>query len=299
MHHHDGVWDGENRNARTIDVLHEMMNYYDGKQDPFRPAAYKKAISILRRQTRKIITKDQAESLPGIGASLAAKIEEIVRTNRLERLEYIRNNPEDVAIHTFVKIHGVGYRQAHRWTEAGHRTIEHIRGIECELTRTQKIGLKHFDDLTTRIPRAEVEGHRQLVQHIISYDFKHLRFEIGGSFRRGLPDCGDIDFLFTGPGTIDNLRHQVFDKLIQQLERKHYIQDTLAAPTRGKNNNLIGSKWLGVAKLPDETARPAAAVVLTFLSCQRRSGVLRCFTLLAMTYSTAACAYWHARSTCG
>lgn len=47
--------------------------------------------------------------LPMIGESLAKKIEEIVETDRLRKLEYAQLEPGDVALKLFLRVYGVGY----------------------------------------------------------------------------------------------------------------------------------------------------------------------------------------------
>lgn len=44
-----------------------------------------------------------------IGESLAKKIEEIVETDRLRKLEYAQLEPGDVALKLFLGVYGVGY----------------------------------------------------------------------------------------------------------------------------------------------------------------------------------------------
>ncbi len=60
-------------NARTVEVLQSMRDYYDRVNDHWRTIAYRKAITVLRRQTVKITTAEEASALPGIGQRLALK----------------------------------------------------------------------------------------------------------------------------------------------------------------------------------------------------------------------------------
>jgi len=78
MEKHDSINKVSNPNSRTIEMLEEMCKYYKQTQDPWRTAAYRKAIASLRKQSHKIMTKEQACNLPFVGERLAAKIEEIV-----------------------------------------------------------------------------------------------------------------------------------------------------------------------------------------------------------------------------
>jgi DNA polymerase IV len=66
-----------------------MASYYNCVGDHWRNMAYQKAIAALRKHNRKIATRDEARQIPQIGERLATKIEEIVITDRLRRLEAI------------------------------------------------------------------------------------------------------------------------------------------------------------------------------------------------------------------
>ena len=71
--------------------------------------------------------------------------------------------------------------------------------IADQLSKAQKIGLKHFDDFEKRIPRQEIEKVEELIKkHLANIDQRY-RSTICGSYRRGLPTSGDIDMLVTHP----------------------------------------------------------------------------------------------------
>ena len=59
--------ESENPNNRTIEILQQMLTYYDQIKDHWRIIAYRKAISALRKQRRKILTAEEAFAVPFIG----------------------------------------------------------------------------------------------------------------------------------------------------------------------------------------------------------------------------------------
>lgn len=67
MSKHDGTGKPANPNARTIEVLQQMADYYERQQDHWRLTAYRRAISALRNQDRKITTEEEAFAIPFIG----------------------------------------------------------------------------------------------------------------------------------------------------------------------------------------------------------------------------------------
>lgn len=243
MHKHEGDANLENPNARTIEVLQHMLDYYNRVSDQWRALAYRKAISALRKQKEKIITKDQAIAIRGIGERLAAKVEEIAWTNKLRRLEQTNLEPHDILLSTFLGVYGVGFSQASRWIAQGYRSLEDLKA-RANLNKNQQIGIEHYDDFLQRIPRSEVEEHGNVVRKSITMLDPAARVIIGGSYRRGAASSGDIDVIITKDGsTADEIRALVLDSAVPKLYGQGFLKASLA--TRKK-----GSKWHGASALP-------------------------------------------------
>ncbi|KAL1622863.1 hypothetical protein SLS54_004883 [Diplodia seriata] len=258
MKKNDGKTKDTNPNARTIEVLAEMGNYYEQIKDEWRSRAYRKAISVLRKQTQKIITKEEAIKLPCIGPRLAAKIEEIVWTNRLRRLDNARLEPGDEALQTFLKIYGVGLSKASKWVMAGLRTLDDLTTRNIPLTPTQQIGLARYADFNTRIPRAEVTAHGAVVAKALAQIDPHATATVAGSYRRGATDSGDIDVLISHPkADLACLQQLVFEELVPALTANGFLKVALAAhhgrKGAGGNGAAVvdyGTKWHGASALP-------------------------------------------------
>ena len=246
MQKHDGLNKQENSNARTIDILQKMADYYDRTKDHWRVNAYRKAIASLRRQDAKITTRSEALALPFVGARLADKIEEIVWTNGLRRLDNATTgNPNDAVLQLFLGVYGAGFAQARIWISQGHQTLESL-SASAALTPNQKIGVEHYEHFKSRIPRSEVEAHASYLRDYVTAVSPAIEVILGGSYRRGASDCGDIDFLLTSPTLpISSLRTTVLETIIPRLFLARYLKAALATtdPTRG-------TKWHGAACLP-------------------------------------------------
>ena len=232
-------------NARTIELLQKIADHYETIKDPWRPIAYRRAISALKKQDQKVTTREEALAIPSIGESLAKDIEEIVQTDRLRRLDNVIFDSRDAALQMFLKIYGVGFPLASRWTALGYRTLDDLK-VKAQLTKNQRVGVEHYDDLNTRIPRDEVARHGKIVRDAAFSIDKAIEIIIGGSYRRGADNSGDIDFLITKPDcSVDSLRVLIFDTLITQLWISQYIKADLAVSTKKG-----GSIWHGCACLP-------------------------------------------------
>lgn len=245
MEKHDGADNIENPNLRTIQILQQMCDYYDRMNDHWRTIAYRRVIAALRKQCRKIATKEEAFAIPFVGERLAAKIEEIVWTDRLRRLDNTSLEPNDEALQMFLKIYGVGFSQATTWISQGFRTMEDLTS-KARLTKKQLVGVEHYDHFLARIPREEVEQHGMLVRKVIHEMGENIKITIGGSYRRGALNSGDVDFIMTKPDcSIGSLHELIFETLIPRLQRLDYVKAALAVSSRKD-----GSMWHGAAALP-------------------------------------------------
>ncbi|KAJ0386864.1 hypothetical protein COL922a_003484 [Colletotrichum nupharicola] len=238
--------DKTNPNNCTIEVLQQMCDYYTRTNDTWRPIAYRKAITQLKRQPNKVSTAEEAIRLPGVGQRLADKIEEIVTTNRLQRLEHAEREPMDEILQTFLKIYGVGSVQASHWISQGFRTLGDLKQ-KAKLTANQHVGIDHYDDLNTRIPRSEVNLLGAVVRSEAAKLDPAVQIIIGGSYRRGADNSGDVDFLITKKRTKSTSDLISFlNELVRVLESQRFLVARLAS----SRDDGDGSKWHGCCVLP-------------------------------------------------
>lgn len=246
----NGTTDTSNPNSRTISILQEMADYYTRINDTWRPIAYRKAISTLRQQPNKITTSGEAFKLPCVGQRLALKIEEIVTTDRLRRLENAKTDPGDHILQKFMGIYGVGFSQANKWLHSGYSTLEDLKE-HAHLTDNQLLGIEHYDDFHTRIPRKEVTALGDIVKATANAIDPKVEIIIGGSYRRGAAMSGDIDCIITKPNTSSS--NDIFAFLVEltsRLTSTNFLVAALATP-RAES----GTKWHGCCVLPG-TAKP-------------------------------------------
>lgn len=191
----------ENPNAATISILSEMLSVRENStnpQDRWKVLSYRKALSALKQQAVAITTYEQAKALPGIGDSLARKIVEVAETGRLQHLDAARDMEGPIRL--FTGIYGVGKTLAQKWIQAGHNTLQDLLD-NVTLTTNQRIGIQRYDDFQLKIPRAECTALGEIVTQAMKAIDEEVQVIMGGSYRRGAAECGDIDFLITKPGT--------------------------------------------------------------------------------------------------
>lgn len=241
----------DNPNSRTIEILQQMLDYYTRTTDKWRTMAYRRVIAALRRQPQKVATRAQALAIPGIGERLADKIEEIVLTDHLRRLDRTNESPEDKLIQVFLGVYGVGIIQASKWVAQGYTSLDDLRD-QAPLSKNQRIGVERYHDFAQRVPRKEVEEHGAIVCRAVQAVDKEMQVIITGSYRRGALDSGDIDLLITKPdASLDEIQSLIMNIVVPKLFDDGFLQVGLA--TSRHNHNA--TKWHGASALPGNVWR--------------------------------------------
>ncbi len=244
MEKHDGS--NESPNARTVDALQRLSKHYDRIGDQWRTRAFRIAASALRKQSTLVRTKEEALKIKGIGDSIAGVIQEYVAYNGSRRLDNAEADSENHLLGLFLGVYGAGRSGAQHWIAQGHRTLNDLKD-RAELTPNQKIGLEHYDDFQQRIPRAEVEQHAGIVKKTLQSVDKGLELIVGGSYRRGNPDSGDIDLLIMKKNAGKAHLHTLMNEsVIPFLTEQGFLKAELASG----HSCPEGSKWPGASALP-------------------------------------------------
>lgn len=243
-------------NTEFVKILEEIEIIYKNRgklydnSDPFRANAYKKAKNQILEVEFDITDVKQLEKLK-IKGSILDNLNSYVTNGKVDIIENEKNN----VIHQFCKIHGVGPKKALELSKEVN-SIEELKKRPELLNKNYKKngtenaaqkGLKYFDELQERIPRREIEKYEKtirkkldtLVKNSVT-NYKNLKMEIVGSYRRGAKDSGDIDVILTS----DN--HDDFNKIIDNLIDSNIIIETLS---RGSK------KLLGISQLKGHIPR--------------------------------------------
>ncbi|KAJ6324271.1 hypothetical protein OIU76_011553 [Salix suchowensis] len=150
-------------NRSITEMFGKLINIYRALGDDRRSFSYYKAIPVVEKLPFKIESADQVKNLPGIGKSMQDHIQEIVTTGKLSKLEHFETDEKVRTISLFGEVWGIGPATALKFYDKGHRTLEDLKN-EDSLTHSQKLGLKYFNDIKTRIPRHEVQEMELLLQ---------------------------------------------------------------------------------------------------------------------------------------
>ena len=193
----------------------------------FKARAYQTVITQLKQRQEPVTSFEDVMSMKGMGEKIEKKIREILATGQLRSAERAKELYPLDALEAFQNIYGVGPAKATELTKQGFRTIQDLR---TEILRNPKllndkqtVGLKYYEQLLERIPRAEMEEHRTILSHYLT----PFTAEIVGSFRRGLPTSGDIDVLIRVPKGTQNIK-QHLSRMANEMKETGYIEEILA-----------------------------------------------------------------------
>ena len=235
-------------NQQISIILDQLSNMMSKQGEPFKAKAYNSAKEAIDKFSPKINSIVQLKDVPNIGKSCLQVIDEFLKTGKVQVLEDNKNNP----INLFADIYGVGPKKAKELVEE-HKiiTLIELREKQTEvLNKVQQVGLKYYEDILQRIPRAEIDHYFKIFEKVANTQ-QGLSFEIVGSYRRGAQDSGDIDVIITAP------KEANYIAFIELLIKSQIIIEVLS---RGK------SKCLVISRLPnkDNVARR-----VDFLFCSK------------------------------
>ena len=223
-------------NEQFIDIMEKLSSIILKQGEPFRARAYQKAQETIMTYPGDIMSPLDLKGLPAIGSTIMEKLNEYVSTGTLRVLEREKNNPVNI----LGEIYGIGPKKAVELVEKhGIITISELREKQdTVLNDIQKVGLKYYEDIMQRIPRAEIDQYDTILKQVFTKVAGHgseARFEIVGSYRRGAETSGDIDVIITSK------TGQVFRQFIDELIKQGLIVEVLS---RGQTKCLV------IAKLP-------------------------------------------------
>jgi DNA polymerase/3'-5' exonuclease PolX len=230
-----------------IDALTTLEQSDTARGERFAAAAYKKVLGQIKTLPAVHGFEDLA-AIKGIGAKMRIKFQEIFETGKLASAEHAKANPEFIAYNELLKVYGIGPVKAKQFVESGVCSVEAMKALAAEnpkaLTDAQKLGLQYYYDGLERIPRAEIDEHKVVLERAFSAE--GLCMEIVGSYRRGAVDSGDIDVLVTaGPGMTKTKMIAAFKRAVDALDAADYLLGILA---RGPSKTLAYSAVPSVGK---------------------------------------------------
>jgi DNA ligase (NAD+) len=224
-------------NATYIELMDTLGFIMRKRNDFMRARAYANAKETIATYPGDITSPEQLKGMKGIGTTIYQKLVDFTATGTLRVLEESKEYmAKKRAMDVFANIYGVGEKKAEELIDSGIQTMEELEKRKAEvLNDKQIIGLKYYSDILQRIPRTEIQEYEAIFKDAFPKDVECSRFEVVGSYRRGMPDSGDIDVIITSSHL------SVFRLFVDELIARKIIIEVLS---RGN------SKCLVIAKLP-------------------------------------------------
>ncbi|MBI4085238.1 MAG: DNA polymerase/3'-5' exonuclease PolX [Candidatus Liptonbacteria bacterium] len=195
-------------NFEISKILREIGEYLEMQNVPFKPRAYEKAalaVQELDEETTDLYKEGglkALEEIPGVGASIAEKIEELLKTGRLKYYEGLKKKaPVDLS--SLTSVEGLGPKSISRLY--------------------QKLGIKNLADLEKaaragKIRKLEGFGEKSETKILAGIEFQK---KSGGRFLLG-------DVLFLGRG------------IEERLERLPEVEKAMVAGSIRRRKETIG-----------------------------------------------------------
>ena len=200
-------------NGEIVMILREIGEYLEMRGVPFKPRAYEKAaetVETLREEAADIYGKGglkALEDIPGVGLSIAEKMEELIKTGRLKYYEELKKKTP-VNLAELTKVEGLGPMKIRRLYEK--LKIKNLAGLEKAARAGKIAGLEGFGEKSEKnilkgIDFLKKSGGRFVLGFtapLLKTIEERLRavkgvkaVQIAGSARRRKETIGDADFL--------------------------------------------------------------------------------------------------------
>ena len=202
-------------NKEIAGILYEIGGYLEIKEVQFKPRAYEKAgysIENLEEEVSEIYKKGgfkAVENIPGVGVSIAKKIEELIKTGHLKYYEKLKKSLP-VKIGELSSIEGVGPKMIFKLYKK--LKVKNINDLEKaakigKIAKIAGLGKKTEEKILKGIEFLRKSGNRFILGSILPQarliedrlrNLKEVdRAAIAGSIRRMQETIGDLDILVT------------------------------------------------------------------------------------------------------
>lgn len=252
-----------NHNEHLTGPLQEMEEIHHALGEEWKEGMYKKTATILRGLDFRVETPEDLNRVPRLPrGNIRERLVQILATGRMEKLDALRQNPQVVSTRLFAQVWGIGTKTAEKLYRQGYRTLADLHGCP-ELTPQQRVGLRHYDDLLQRIPRAEMTALEARVRETVHELCPGATAEAVGSYRRGKASSGDIDVLISHPD--GHSHHGLLPRVLASLRTQGFITDDLSTgdvearfASKTHEGGLVGKdfgneSYMGVCRLDEHS----------------------------------------------
>jgi DNA polymerase (family X) len=199
------------KNAEVAALLDHIADLLELKQERFKPVAYRRAAEQVRVSTfsvDELAKEGRLHEIPGVGASIAAKIQEYLETGRLKYLQKLEKEVPG-GLSGMVDLPGLGpKRVASLHKELGVRGVEDLKEAakKGKIAQLEGFGEKTQQAILHAVAWSKKSPSSRFLQqrgfeaakrfmHLIEGTGKTERVAYAGSLRRGRDSIGDVDIV--------------------------------------------------------------------------------------------------------
>ncbi len=251
------------KNREIAAILYEMAELLElHAENRFKIIAYSRAaraIESLKEDIGLVCREKRLQSIPGVGKAIAQKVEEYLRTGRIEaHQELLAQTPSGLA--ELLKISGLGPKTIFMLHEKLNITnLEELEkaAMEHRIRRLPRMGDAREKNILKSIERYRKRSNRILysvAEPIVNDILAYLRGMEGlehvtaaGSFRRGRETVGDIDILATATRPEDIIAAFVRMPMVEEVLAKGptkasvIVKDTIQVDLRIVEHRSYGT----------------------------------------------------------
>ncbi len=231
------------RNSEVALLLYNISELLELKgENPFKVRAYTKAARAVEgtaEDIEKIASEKRLKELPGVGESIAEKIEEYLATGKLGFYEELKKYvPEE--LHEFLKIPSIGPKTSQLlYKELGIKSVDELEKAakEHRLRRLTHFGaakeeniikaIERYRQRSTRIPLGTALPLARDIVDVLKKSGFIEKIEPAGSLRRRKETIGDIDILATSKDAISAIEAFVHLPVVKDVLGKGTTKATI------------------------------------------------------------------------
>lgn len=183
-----------NKNEKLIKLLRILKHSNEILNEQFKVKAYFNAITNIKKLNVDL-TKNNIKILLHptklVGNKIYKKIEEFVNTGHIKEVDTLLLKQQQYS--ELLKIRGFGVKGVEMLFKNGITSLNSLlknKEYQQKLNHNQLLGLRHYKDLNTKIPKNEI---KELMLNF--YNFIKIPFDIAGSYRRNKEFSSDIDII--------------------------------------------------------------------------------------------------------
>lgn len=201
------------KNREMAEILYEIAELLEMKDVDFKPRAYRRAaqnIESLGTDIEELHAQGTLQDIPGVGKSIAEKIEEYLETGAVETLEQLREETP-VDIQELSAVEGLGPKRIETlYEKLGIATLDDLEEAarQGNIRKLEGFGEKTEQNILDGIAFARQNHDRFLLgfalpeadEVVAKLESSVSRIAVAGSLRRKKETIGDVDILAVANG---------------------------------------------------------------------------------------------------